>query len=90
MKPTIIDLQIEELILRGLPYAQRHHIAQAVEQTLMNLLTERGIPPSFAQGGMLPLLRIDPLTIAHDAEPGAIGAQIAEHVYALLSEQTQQ
>jgi hypothetical protein len=90
MKPTIIDLQIEELILRGLPHAQRHRIALAVEQTLKDLLTERGIPPLLAQGGTLPLLRIDPLIVAHDAEPGAIGAQIAENVFALLSGIAQQ
>ncbi|HTK06005.1 MAG TPA: hypothetical protein VL485_02460 [Ktedonobacteraceae bacterium] len=82
----LIDLHIEELILRNLPYEQRHRIAAAVEQELQRLLTERGLPPTLAQGGTIPLLRIDPLTIAADARPGAIGAHIAENMYALLAD----
>ncbi|HEY4386520.1 MAG TPA: hypothetical protein VGN34_18850 [Ktedonobacteraceae bacterium] len=85
----MIDLHIEELILRNLPYEQRHRIAAAVEQELLRLLTERGLPPTLAQGGTIPLLRIDPLTIAADAKPGAIGTHIAENMYSLLASSEQ-
>jgi hypothetical protein len=85
MKPMMIDLHIEELILRDLPYAQRYRIAAAVEQELQRLLTERGVPEKLAHGGSIPRLRVGPLSVAEDAKPGVIGARIAEEMYVQLA-----
>lgn len=85
MKQTKIDLRIEELILRDMPYAQRHSIAAAAEQELARLLTEQGLPPSLAQGGHIPQVDIGTIQLTADSRADAIGAQIAQSVYDNLS-----
>ena len=80
-----IDLHIEELILRDVPYAQRHRIAEAVEHELARILSEQDLPSLIAQGGHIPQIDIGPINIAANAKPGAIGAQIAQSVYGSLS-----
>ncbi len=85
MKRSAIDLRIGELILRNVPYAQRHLITATVERELTRLLTEQGLPPSLAQGGNIPHLSVDNLHIAADAQADAIGLQIAQAVHRNLS-----
>jgi hypothetical protein len=85
MKRPAIDLHIDELILRNVPYAQRHLIAATVERELTRLLTEQGLPPSLAQGGNIPHLSVGNLHMAADAQADAIGLQIAQAVYSNLS-----
>ena len=85
MKQAKIDLHIGELILRDLPYAQRHSIAAAAEQELARLLTEQGLPPHLAQGGHIPHIDIGTLQLTADSRADAIGTQIAQSVYGKLS-----
>ena len=85
MNQALIDLHIEELILRDVPYALRYRIAAAVEHELARLLSEQDLPPSMTQGGYFPHIDIGTLHIEPDAKPGAIGAQIAQSVYSNLS-----
>lgn len=80
----IIDLHIDELILRDVPYTQRRRIAAAIEQELTRLLTKRGAPPSLARGGFVPYLKLDDIQVAAGAKPAAIGDQIAQHIYGNL------
>jgi len=84
MKLTKVELDIEELILRDVPYALRHQIAAAVEQELARLLSEQGLPPSLEQGGSIPDIAIGPVQIAGDARADAIGFQVARSVYGKL------
>lgn len=81
MKRSAIDLHIDELILRNVPYAQRHLVAATVERELIRLLTERGLPPSLAQGGNIPHMSIDHVTLSADANIDALGEQIAQCIY---------
>ena len=85
MNQAKINLHIEELILRGVPYALRHRIAAAVEHELARLLSEQDLPPSITQGGHIPQIDVGTMQIAPDAKPGSIGAQIAQRVYGKLS-----
>jgi hypothetical protein len=85
LNQSAIDLHIDELILRGLPYAQRQRIAAAIEQELTRLLTERGIPPSLARGGFVPRIMLDGLSIPTGAKPAVIGSQIAQNIYSNLA-----
>ena len=79
-----IELHIEALRLRNLPYEQRHQIAAAIEQALLHIVSERGLPPSLAQGGYIPHLSIDQLPLTSGASAEAIGEQIAQAIYSKL------
>lgn len=89
MKQTKIALEIEELVLRDVPYALRHRIVAAIELELTRLLSEQGLPPSLAQGGNIPDLEIGPVHIARDAKADALGSQIAHGMYGKLWAQHQ-
>ena len=82
---SAIDLHIDELILRDVPYAQRQRIAAAIEQELTRLLTERGVPPSLARGGFVPRIKLDDVQVAAGAKPAAIGNRIAQNIYSNLA-----
>lgn len=83
MKLPTIALNIEEFVLRDVPYALRHRIAAAMQLELTRLLSERGLPPSLAQGGHIPNLDIGPVHTA-DTQADALGSQIAHSVYGKL------
>lgn len=85
MNQPTIDLHIDELILRDVPYAQRQRIAAAIEQELARLLAGRGIPPSFASGGFIPYLKLNDIQVAAGAKPVTISNQIARHIYSNLA-----
>lgn len=84
MKLQRIELSIDELLLRDLPYADREQIAAALEQELERLLREQGLPESFTAGETIPEISVDDLYVANRAEPESIGAQIAQTVYSSL------
>jgi hypothetical protein len=75
-----IDLHIDELALHGFEPADRELIAAAVERALLRLLTERGLPPRLAQGGVA---QIDggSFEVAPGSGAEAIGAQVAQAIY---------
>ncbi len=80
MKPNI-ELHIDELILRGVPYAQRRRVVAAIEVELMRLLGEQGLPETLTHGGALPQIKLDEIGMTNEAKPQAIGTQIARQVY---------
>ena len=82
MKPNI-QLQIEQLVLDGIPYSQRRRVAAALEQALTQLLTEQGLPAGW-QGDALPT--IGPIDVSGHSRPETIGQQVAQSVYQQLSQ----
>lgn len=76
-----IELHIEEMVLRGLPYSQRYAIAAAVEVELQRLLDEGGLPPGVAADLILPEVQIGDLRVPSAFRPDAVGAQIAASIY---------
>lgn len=46
MKPSAIELHIDELVLDGFAHADRHSIAYAFERELARLLSEHGLDAS--------------------------------------------
>ncbi len=86
MKQPAIDLHIGELLLRNLPYRQRYQIASAVEQALIRLLSEHGLPPALAHGGTIPHIGIEHLQVTAEAQADVVGKQIAQAIYNHLSD----
>ena len=80
-----IELHIDELILRGLPYSQRQPIAMALEQELRRLLSERGLPEALAQGGLIPQIELDGRQRTKGVKPQVIGTRLAQQVYSGMS-----
>ena len=80
MKPDI-ELHIDELILRGVPYAERRRVVAVVELELTRLLGEHGLPEPLARGAALPQIKLDALQMVDGMKPQAIGVQIARRVY---------
>jgi len=79
-----VELHIGELILRGLPYAERYRVAAAVEAELKRLLDDGGLPPSLAKGGTVPHVRVDDIRADVGAKPNGVGEQIAGSIYSSL------
>jgi hypothetical protein len=82
---TSVELHIEELVLCGLPYAQRYRITEAIEAELQRLVDDGGLPPSLAEGGRLPEVRMGDLKIAPGAKSGETGEHIAGAIYQSLT-----
>ena len=75
-----IDLTIDELLLRGFPYAGRERVAEAVEEELVRLIEERGVPAAM-QTGDVARLSAPVVQLAPAATPDVIGRQIARALY---------
>lgn len=78
-----IHLQIERLILDGLPIerTQGALVQAAVEAELVRLLTENGLGAELAAGGAVPRVRASAIQLAAGSSPAEVGAQIAHSVY---------
>ena len=86
MLPRNIELQIEELVLRGFAPEDRYLIGEAVQQELTRLLTERGVPPSLARGGEIGHLDGGTFAMSSGMKAEAIGSQIAQNIYGGLGQ----
>ena len=83
-RPSTVDLHIDELALHGFVPADRYRIGAAVEQELVSLLTERGLPASLGLIGELAWLDGGAFELAPGMAAEAIGARIARAIYAAV------
>ena len=76
-----VEIEIERLVLHGVPAPRREAVGAAVRAELGRLVAERGVPASLRAGGAL--VRVDggSVTVAPDASPRALGAGVAGAVY---------
>lgn len=76
-----LDLNIEEMVLRGFPGKDQDRIKRAVQAELERLIRENGIPTALSRGGEL--ARLDGGFFK--AKPGSsleeIGVQVARSLY---------
>ena len=78
-RPPRIHLTIDRVVLRGIPREQRDPLLRALQTELSRLLAA----PDFTQGLQgqhRASVRGGELRTAHDAGPGEIGKQAAQHV----------
>ncbi len=85
MKPENVELQVEELVLRGFAPGDRYRIGEAVERELARLFVERGTPPSLARASGIERLDGGAFEVAHGSKAEAVGVQVAQAVYGGLS-----
>ena len=78
---SVVELHIEQLVLHGFPPGERYGIAEAVERELTRLLAEQGVPAGLEQAGAVARLDGGSSAVIPDAQPEALGRQIAQAVY---------
>ena len=78
-----IDLNIERLILDGLPLDKRHApvVQAAVERELTRLLTLHGLGHEWQSGGAVPRVRASGIHLRQETHPKWLGQQIAQAVF---------
>lgn len=81
MKPHRIEINIEKLVLVGFEHADRYRIGEAVEQELVRLLTEQGIPSGLEKGGNISRLDGAAIKITLGSKASNVGINIAKSVY---------
>ncbi len=76
-----LTVHIDTLVLQGFKPHQTQAIARSLERELARLLAQGERPLAPAEGGDFPRLDGGRVSLAHDAGPGATGAQLARAVY---------
>lgn len=84
MRPQRIALHIDELVLHGVPPAQRHRVGEAMREELSRLVAEQGLPPGVAAAALAPRLDAGAIHVTPGATPESLGARVAQAVYAGL------
>jgi hypothetical protein len=85
MKPTNVELHIEELVLHGFAPGDRYRIGDAMERELVRLFAEQGTPPSPAQRREVARLDGGAFEVAPGSKAEAIGIGVARSWYGGLS-----
>jgi hypothetical protein len=85
MKPSNLELHIEELVLHGFVPSDRYRIGEAVKRELTRLFAEQGTPSSLARGREVARLDGGVFEVWPYSRAEAIGAQVARAVYGGLS-----
>jgi hypothetical protein len=81
MKPQRIEINIEKLVLEGFEHVDRYQIGEAVEQELVRLFTEQGIPTGLEKGGNIARLDGGKIEIEPSSKVSNIGISISKSVY---------
>lgn len=74
-----IELQIDELVLDGIPYGQRLRVAAAIEQELSRLLTESSTGMNAKSADCR--LSVPVIEVSGQSSAEVIGRQVARSVY---------
>jgi len=83
--PPSIELEIEELVLRGFAPGDRLRIGAAVERELGRLLSAGSLPAALSASGERPVMNGGSFELRSNAGPEAVGAQVARAIYGGLS-----
>jgi hypothetical protein len=78
--PAAVELHVDEVVLHGLPVANRHSLAGAVEYELERLLVERSWEPPWLSDLEVDGLDADGMTLPVRAPDGLIGRRLAEAI----------
>lgn len=84
MKPKSVELAIHELVLHGIDRRDQQRVGEALRRELMQLLSERGLPPGFETGADIRYLKVGTVRITKDLAPEAMGARTARAVFGAL------
>jgi hypothetical protein len=86
VKPTNVELHIEELVLHGFAAADRYRIGETVERELARLFAEEGIPATLTSSLEASRLDAGAFHVAPNSKAEAVGAEVARAVYGGLKQ----
>jgi hypothetical protein len=81
-----LELQIDELVIDGLPHLHRAQLGAIVQQELARLFAERGVPPVLHQAHTHPWVDGGAITLQPGASTRTVAGQIAQAVYGGLTQ----
>lgn len=76
-----IELHIEQLVLHGFNYVDRHSIGESVQRELTRLIAERGVPSAIGKEASISQLDAGNFNVMQGSRPNIIGSQVALSVY---------
>ena len=85
MKPSVIEVRIDELVLEGFSPADRLRIGAALERELSRLLRSPGTAERLIAGGDRPVVAGGTFAPQPRSTPVALGASVAQAVHAGLT-----
>lgn len=74
-----VELEIQELVLTGVPIQQRDELQQSIARELQHLFTQRGIPTSLTQATQVP--QTDGGQIVFSSDTNQLSREIAQAIY---------
>jgi hypothetical protein len=80
-RPAAVRVRVEEMVLHGIPHADRHRVADAVRDELARLLAERGVPAGLRAGGERAELDAGAFEVPRGARAAEVGRRVAEALY---------
>jgi len=75
-----VVVQIENLVLKGFRYEDRHAIAQGVKEQLTRLLSKPEMAQRLSETGHVPHVRVERVHTPADAKPRQIGVAAANGI----------
>jgi hypothetical protein len=84
--PRAIEVQIDELVLRGFARADRYAIGDALSSEIQRLLAGVDEQPFLRQSTDRPVLDAGRVALAPNADPAAVGAQVGQAIHTSLNQ----
>lgn len=81
MKPSVVDLRIEELVLRGFERVNGPYVAIVVQRELTRLVAEGGVPPAWRRGTSVAQVEGAAVELDPGAPADTLGVRIARSIY---------
>ena len=78
MKRVVVN--VDCLVLNGVPYEDRHAVAQGLREQLTRLFSQPGVAHQLSETGSIPRLRVGPVHTAAEARPQQIGSAVANGI----------
>jgi len=75
-----VVVNIDSLVLNGVPYEDRCAVAQGLQEQLTHLLSEPGVAHRLSETGSIPRLRVGQVQTSAEARPQQIGSAVANGI----------
>ena len=81
MKPKIINLHIDKIVLDGVGSVNRDQLAVSLQKELHRLIDSQGLHGSLNQPTSINHIKARPISIGNHVQEKRLGNQIAQSVY---------